>query len=169
MRQNCMWLGSKIQVLWHDSKMTTSMMQRCSPRLDPNFEVPGNVLGITLQSDDNHRVPSTLNGTRDFSLRNQRETVQLAGSPSPVPSLSKCSHSDAADSGETGLGCHRGSTAAETRNDPPEGGRIVNGTIASTRNVIALPTIEPVGSRALTSANGKSNDPKDEKDNRSNP
>ncbi len=53
MRQNCIRLGSKIQVLWHDSKMTTSMMQRCSPRLKPNFEVPGNVLGITLPSDDN--------------------------------------------------------------------------------------------------------------------
>jgi hypothetical protein len=68
-RQNCIRLGSKIQVLWHDSKMTTSMKQRCSARLNPNFEVPGNLLGITLLSDYTYGLSSTVTWNGDFSLR----------------------------------------------------------------------------------------------------
>ena len=49
--------------------MTTSMTQRCSAKLDPNFEVPGNLLGITLQSDDNHGLSLNAETTGNFSLR----------------------------------------------------------------------------------------------------
>src|SRR5580704_1405911 len=52
---------------------------------------------------------------------------------------------------------------------PPEGGRVAIGTIAWVVHQEHLPAIELVGSRALTPANGESDDPKDEEDKCGNP
>jgi hypothetical protein len=52
MRQNCMCSPSKIQVLWHDSKIMASTTQRWLDALNPSVEEPGDRLWTSLQLND---------------------------------------------------------------------------------------------------------------------
>jgi pimeloyl-ACP methyl ester carboxylesterase len=69
---------SKIQMLWHDSKMVASMEQGCPITLDLNSEEPGRGLGITLQVDVIATPsPSVVDGKSRGSLRGR-------ASPPPI-------------------------------------------------------------------------------------